>query len=87
MRELTPTSQPDELASIVAMIRSATIPVDQIGSVVDYVGSAVEVVQAIEADRLSVLGLPPLIGAVTDDAIEKAFEDVREWISVVTVVR
>ena len=40
IHDLTPKSRPDELASIVAMIRSATIPVDQIGSVVDYVGSA-----------------------------------------------
>jgi DNA processing protein len=81
INDLTPKARPDELASIVAMIRSATIPVDQIGSVVDYVGSAVDAVQAIEGDRLSLLGLPPLIGAVTDDAVEKAFEDVREWLS------
>lgn len=79
--ELTPGSRPDELSANVALIRSATIPVDQIGSVVDHVGSAVEVVQATEADRLALLGLPPLIGAVTDDAVDRAWADVQEWLS------
>jgi DNA processing protein len=80
IKDLTPQSRQDEITSIVALIRSATIPIDQIGSVVDYVGSAVEVVQATEGDRLSLLGLPPLIGAVTDDAVERAHEEVSDWL-------
>ncbi len=69
-----------ELGSIVALIRSATIPVDQIGTVVDHVGSAVRVVKASDDDEFRLLGLPPLIGAVTDDSVSIGIREAGEWL-------
>ena len=59
----------DELVAMVALVRSRAVPVNSIAALLDNVGSAVELVQLSEEDRLFA---PPatqhqVIGAVTSE--------------------
>ena len=71
----------DELVAMVALVRSRAVPVNSIAALLDNVGSAVELVQLSEEDRLFA---PPatqhqVIGAVTSEDLAVAKDYVTEW--------
>jgi len=81
---LEPGNRTHELAAIVALIRSPSrpVPVDQLATLIDHAGSAVELVQLKLED---VLFSSPEVnlgvaGTVPPDVLAQALADVTEWL-------
>jgi DNA processing protein len=79
--ELRPGEREHELAAIVALIRAQVLPIYRLSALIDQRGSAVELVQLSEQDRLFVPpnGAHEIIGAVTPEDLGRAMRDVAEW--------
>lgn len=82
--QLTPGNRAHELAAIVAMIRAErkAVPVDQLATVLDHAGSAVELLQSKLEDVLFSAEQPDfgIAGTISDQEIEAAVADVESWL-------
>ena len=82
--ELRTGDRVHEIAAIVAMIRSRNrpVPVDELATLIDHAGSAVELVKLKLEDVL--FSTPEadygLAGVVSDDELRTAIEDVEGWL-------
>lgn len=79
--ELTKGEPDHELAAIVALIRSRVVPTHRLAGWIDHLGSAVQLVQLSEDDRLFVPESPyhAVVGAVTPEQVLAASKDVASW--------
>lgn len=79
-QDLRPGVREDELAAIVALLKSAVVTPEQVATFVDHFGSAVDVVRASVEDQLhSYHRFEAVIGAVTSEDINRAKRDVEAW--------
>ena len=83
--QLTVGNRTHELAAIVALIRAShrPVPVDQLATLIDHAGSAVELVQLKLEDVLfsspeANLGVA---GTVSAEELDAAVSDVQEWLA------
>ena len=81
LRDLRPGDRDHELAATVALSRAGVVPIQRLGALVDQVGSAVQLVQLTESDRIftAPVAAHEVIGAITTPAIRIAFADVERW--------
>jgi DNA processing protein len=70
-----------ETAALLALLRSQLVPSERLASLVEHVGSAVELVQQSETDRLFEYEQPvhTFIGKISPADIERALLDVEGW--------
>jgi DNA processing protein len=76
------SGNPDhELAAITALLRAGVVPSYQLAAFIEHVGSAVELVQMSETDRLFVPreAFHAVVGAVTAEDVAAAMRDVQAW--------
>lgn len=80
---LTPGNRLDELTATAALMRASVVPMQQLGSIIDSVGSAVRLVQMSEDDRIFVprTSSHDVVGAVTEADLAVAKRDMQEWTS------
>lgn len=73
----------DELAAVVALIRTESVENDRIAALVEGAGSAVRLLQQEGAEGLFpdvAVGSHDVIGAVTGETLAKALGDVDQWL-------
>ncbi|MGH7498684.1 MAG: DNA-processing protein DprA [Gemmatimonadales bacterium] len=70
-----------EVVATTALIRAKVLPVTRLAAVIEYVGSAVKLVQLQEEDRLFAPAdvTHDLVGAVTPEQLSSATRDVANW--------
>lgn len=81
--KLTPGRRRDEIAAVVALIRTDSVQNDQIGSLVDQVGSAVRLIQQDGTEALFPdvpVGSHDVAGTVSADTLATAVEEVERWL-------
>lgn len=78
---LSPGRRPDEVAAITVLMRGGGLPVDQLASIIDHLGSAVEALTMIREQRLPPFIAPqPPLGGVSSADVEQARRDVDGWL-------
>lgn len=81
-RLLTGGQRAHEIAAVTALMRSGALPVDKLASIVDHLGSAVELLAMLDEGRL-----PPFLagqlglGGVAPPDVERALADAEAWLA------
>jgi DNA processing protein len=79
---LTRGRRAHEIAAVTALMRSGALPVEKLASIIDHLGSAVELLAMIDEQRL-----PPFLdgqmslGGVAAPDVERALADAEAWLT------
>lgn len=81
-RLLTSGRRAHEIAAVAALMRSGALPVERLASIIDHLGSAVELLAMLDEQRLPpFLGGQLSLGAVAAPDVERALADAAAWLA------